>query len=430
MSLKGLRCILSLLVLPILMQPQIVHAETYRLLEDDLLDDQLLAGDELELVFEEGSKETSWRQDFSVTVQQTFLQGEKLEISRSELRLEYEVAPWKGAYLHLDNKYSYYAHHDQQLGSAGVSFGHNKLQEAWLQVSESACMAKLGRQGLYWGVVEGTFALDISPFDFTEPLLTDYSNIRLSQDMLLANCYFATTQLQSFYVASASLDVLKQKDTAQLDKLENTLREEWGVRVTQSWEGLDIALMYAHLYGNTPLTLIDISQPGGIRLDVSRYDLFGISSSWAVGRLLLELDLAYKKDRLENYSGKEVSNVEAALGFEYTTYNNHHLNAGIWLFEHVTQAPTLLEDTKSETVQSWTMGWSKTYFNDDLTMSFLGLFLNEPQILTSTVLAQYQWDDYWSFSSALSYTDAEENAQSLALNDSDFNLLIKVQFQF
>ena len=425
MSLMGFRYTLSLLVLPILMLSPILHAET-----DDLLEDQLIADDELELVLEERVKEESWWQDLSVTVQQTFLQGEQLDISRSEFRLEYEVAPWKGAYLRLDNKYSYYAHHDQQLSSAGASFGRNKLQEAWLQISESACVTKLGRQGLYWGVVEGTFALDISPFDFTEPLLTDYSNIRLSQDMLLADCYFSNTQFQSFYVVSASMDVLSQKDTGQIEKLENTLHGEWGGRVTQTWEGLDIALMYAHLYGNTPLTLIDTTQQSGIRLDVSRYDLFGVSASWASGRLLLELDLAYKKDLMENYSGKEISNAEAALGFEYTTYNNHHLNVGVWMFEQVIQAPTLLKDTKSEAIQSWTMGWSKTYFNDDLIMSFLGMYLNKPKVLTGTVLAQYQWDDYWNFSSALSYTDAEDNAQSLTLNESDFNLLIKAKFQF
>jgi hypothetical protein len=76
------------------------------------------------------------------------------------------------------------------------------------------------------------------------------------------------------------------------------------------------------------------------------------------------------------------------------------------------------------------MGWSKTYLNDDLAMSFLGSWLTESDTLSTTLLAQYQWDDYWNFSTALSYTDSAETVEVLSLNASDLTLLIKAKFEF
>jgi len=398
---------------------------------ETLYEEDLLASDELAFEFQESYADDSWRKDLHITLQQTFFQGEQLEVSRSEARVEYEVAPWEGAYIRLDNKYTYYGHDDQQLGADGESFGHNKLQEAWLQLSESSCVTKVGRQSLSWGAIEGAFAVDVvSPFDFTEPLLTDYSNIRLSQDMILADCYFSNTKVQSFYVASARINTFKQKNTSLLDALEDSLNDEWGVRATQGWKGLDVSFMYAHLYGNEPLTVIDIKQPGGLSLEVARYDFIGLSATWAIGRLLLEFDLGYKKNELENFSGKERSHVETAFGFEYTTSNNHQLNAGVWIFDEVIQKPTLDQNLKRGAVQSWTLGWGKTYLNDDLVMSFLGSWLEEPEVLSSTLLAQYQWDDFWNFSSALTYTDSDQTIELVSLNGSEFALLLKAKLEF
>lgn len=397
--------------------------------EEDLFAKEALAADEFELL--ESEIMDDWRKNIQVTLQQTFLQGKHREITRTEARIEYEVAPWDGAYVRIANKYTYYGHNDQQLDIDDRSFGHNKLQEAWLQLSESSCVAKLGRQGLSWGVIEGAFAVDVvSPFDFTEPLLTDYSNIRLSQDLLITNCYFSKTQIQSFYVTSARLNIYQQTNIRLLQALEDSLHDEWGFRVTHGWEGLDVSLMYAHLYGNAPLTVIDSEQISGLRLDVARYDFVGLSTVWAIGRLLLEFDLGYKHNERENFSGKERSHLETAFGFEYTTFNNHQLNAGVWIFDEVIQKPGPQQNLKRGSVQAWTLGWAKTYLKDDLVMSFLGSWLTESEVLSTTLLAQYQWDDYWNFSAALSYTDAGQALEDVSPKRSDLALLLKAKIEF
>lgn len=395
--------------------------------EDLLGSDDLLAGDELEVELQQQSVGASWYDDLRITLQQSFAQAKQIDLSRSEVRVEYETAPWDGAFIRLDNKYRYFLHHDQQAGIAQESFGHNKLQEAWLQISHAQCVVKVGRQGLFWGVVEGTFAVDVvTPFDYSEPLLTDYSNVRRSQDLLVTDCYIDNTQLQVFVNREARLSTLQARNNSDIDALEKRLHEEWGARITHSWEGLDLALMTAHLYSNTPLPVIDLSQLSGVRLDVERYDLYAASAAWALGRLLLELDLGYKKALLEAFSGAKKDKLEAALGFEYTTSTNHNLNAGIWTFDSTPVLPN--EDI--ETVYSWTIGWSKTYLNDDLTMSFLGQWATEPEQLSATLLAQYQWDDYWNFASALSYLDATTNSQANLLQSADLSLLVQAKYQF
>jgi hypothetical protein len=401
------------------------------LFEEEIVADDLLLSDEFEFEPEDKKEIDSWRKNIRISLQQTLLQGERLEVFRSEARVEYEVAPWKGAYVRLDNKYTYYGYNDQQLGVNDEAFGHNKLQEAWLQLSKSSCVAKLGRQGLYWGGVEGAFAVDVvSPLDFTEPLLTDYSNIRLSQDMLSADCYFSNSHIQPFYVLSANMNIYQQKNTAQLTQLEDSLKDEWGVRVTQRWEGLDVSFMYAHLYGNEPLSVIDRNEISGFRLDVARYDFIGLSAAWAIGRLLLELDVGYKLNELESFSGNERSNVDVAFGFEYTTFNNHQLNAGVWFFDEVIQQPTIQQNLKVGSVQAWTLGWAKTYLKDDLVMSFLGSWLTEPEVASLAVLAQYQWNDYWNFSTALNYTDSSQTVEVLSSKASDLTFLIKAKLEF
>ena len=102
----------------------------------------------------------------------------------------------------------------------------------------------------------------------------------------------------------------------------------------------------------------------------------------------------------------------------------------MWIFDEVIQKPTLDQNLKRGAVQSWTLGWGKTYLNDDLVMSFLGSWLEEPEVFSSTLLAQYQWDDFWNFSSALTYTDSDQTIELMSLNGSEFALLLKAKLEF
>lgn len=312
------------LVFSCVLSNRCLWADEPLLLEDDLLGDETI-------LFEPPrfSEPDSWFDDIRTTFQQTHSQGHHAEISRSELRLEYESAPWQGAYVRLDNKYRYFWHDDALARQQNGAYGSNKLQQASLQLSHKQCAVTLGRQRLFWGVVEGTFAVDVvSPFDYTEQLLTDYANVRLSQDMLIVDCFASDSQLQVFYQPDARLDAFRHKNNQLFELLEDRLHDEWGVGFSQRWPGVDLTLMYAYLYGNTPVVVADSGVITGFSLDVPRYHFFGFSSAWAVGRLLVELDVSYKTDQLEAYSDHNKDRTEGAFGLEYTTAANHHFNAG------------------------------------------------------------------------------------------------------
>lgn len=380
---------------------------------NDLLADDDFSFDTSEVIEEEHS----WLDDTRFTLEQALSQGRNLEQLRSTFRFEYEASPWEGAFVKLDNKLTYFWHKDRQARQQQTDYGHNKLQEAWLQLSEQACFAKLGRQTLFWGSVEGTFAVDVvSPFDYTEPLLTDFTSIRLAQDMLTFDCFSDQQQWQVFFQPRARLDSFQHRQDGALKQLEDDLNEEFGLRFIQSWEGLDLHLMYARLYGNTPI-------PSLVSVEVPRFDFIGVTLVKAIRRLLIEVDIGFKQNQLEAFSGEEKDQLEAALGFEYTTANNHQFNGGVWLFD--TQAQSPQEQFKS--TQTWTAGWNKTYLNDDLTLSLLGSYIETPQTSSVTLQSQYKWDDFWTLTTALGYADTQ---QTITGFESGWQVHLNIKWQY
>jgi len=342
-------------------------------------------------------------------------QGKHIDVSRASVGLIYEAVPWQSAYVKVDGKYIYFHQKDRLAESAGSSYSRLKLNEAWLQYSHHQCVAKVGLQSLFWGGVEGSYAVDvINPLIATEPLLTDYSQVRQSQNQLLLNCFLNESEFELFYIPDPRLDRYSHKNRELFDALESQIENEWGVRVTQRMEGFDVSFMYANLYENTPTFIVDPLNLASVSLGASKYDLFGMSTTWALGRLLLEVDLAYKRGLSRNQFNllnQELvldSQTEVALGFEYTTSNNHQISAGVWFYE----SRISFSKTQAEKAEFWNVSWSKQYANDNLTLSMLSAWSKEPERLMITGLSEYDWDDNWTLSSSLSYTDQSSGSSS------------------
>jgi len=372
--------------------------------------EDLLAEDDFS--FEPLAQETTtrhWRDALRFTLQHSLSQGDRLQLARSEARMAFEQAPWQNAYVKLDQRAYYFAHKDRQARQQGTDYGHYQLKELWLQQTQDACFVKLGRQNIIWGSVEGTFSVDlISPFDFTEPLFTEFSSIRRSQDLLLSTCFWGAHQIQAFVIPRARLDQVQHRQTGEWKTLESSLNEEWGLRYLHQREGFDVHLMAARLHANTPVLVLEpISAPIPAlapNLKAPRFNLFGVTAVKAIDRLLLEIDLAYKTDQLEAFSGRSEDQWELSTGFEYTTASNHAFNAGVWWYQ--AQAQSL--NTRFKRARAWTAGWNNSYWNDDLTLRFLGTYLSKPRQHTGTFQAEYQWDDYYTYAAALAYSDYDE----------------------
>lgn len=402
---------------------QISKAETNDLLlsDDFNFDDSSLSSTE---------SSTSWYDPFKTTLEhsQTQIPG-AIQRQQSSVRLEFESAFSKGWYAKLDTRYRYFWHEDDLAAREQGAYGKNKWQQAWLQYSQDACVSKLGRQTLIWGEVEGTFAVDIiTPFDYTEQLLTDYSNIRLAQDLLLGECFFENSQAQLFIIPEAKTDLYQHSRlyvpiVPNLPPIELTAapHTEWGGRYKWLGEGFDVSLMYAKLYGNTPTLIISHSIPN---VDISRFDLLGISSSIAYGRLLVKIDGSVRNKQLISQTDSTTDQADLAIGFEYTTSDNHALNGGIWATHYQD------EKVAQQNTQVLTLGWSKTYLNDDLTMSLLGNWSSSPRFSSANLLGEYQWDDYWNFSLALGLSDTSKEAENLLIIPAKKSITVGVKFEY
>lgn len=412
--------------------------------------------------FDSSAIETSephWTDGFKTTVEHSHTQvpGD-VHRKQSSLRLEYEGNLSEGWYLKLDTRYRYFWSDDDLAQNRGGAYGKNKWQRAWLQYSKGSCTTTIGRQTLIWGTVEGTFVTDIvTPFDYTEQLLTDYGNVRLPQDMLVGECFFSGGQVQAFFTPEARTDIFQHhRLTFEIAPgfkpadLSIEAEEEWGLRYKWHGSKMDISLMYARLYDNTPtpvyfgpamasadsqnaalvallgpvISAVTPTPDFGIRPELAEFDLAGIATSVALGRLLLKAEVAHRDHQLIPISGESTERFDAAFGFEYTTSGNHLFNAGIWATHFKNEA------VEEQDIQVVTMGWRKTYLNDDLIMSLLGNWASNPRFAGVTVLAEYQWNDYWNTSLALSFADLSELDIPIPIAPAEESATVSIKYEF
>lgn len=378
--------------------------------------------------------------------------------SQSSIQLVYEGNLAEGWYLKLDTRYRYFYKDDDLAENRGGAYGINKWQRAWLQYSKGSCTATAGRQTLIWGTVEGTFVTDIvTPFDYTEQLLTDYGNVRLPQDMLVGECFLRVGQLQAFYTPEARTDIFQHhRLTVEFTPgfppadLSIDAEEEWGLRYKWHGSKVDLSVMAARLYDNTvtpvyygppmdsnnsgdsplvallgPAILAVAGTPDfGLRPELARFDLVGMATSIALGRLLLKAEVAYRDHQLVPITGEHTERIDAAFGLEYTTSGNHLFNAGIW-GTHFSNDSAGDDDT-----QIFTVGWRKTWLNDDLTMSLLGNWSSSPRFAGATILAEYQWNDYWNTALALSVADLSKLEIDLPILPAEESATLSIKYEF
>ncbi len=372
----------------------------------------------------------------SLKIKTDLAYADELSMARGHGRLNSALRPFDKAYLKLDVQYNVYHAEDNLVEGIDSTRHHMKLNDLWFQYTHEACNAKAGRQKLFWGAVEGSYALDnLMPLDLTEPLLTDFSLIRRSQDMLVLNCFGETYDVELMLTPEPLLDQLTVRQQGPLKSLEEELEAEWGARVTAHFPGIDVALYVARLFENTPQMTIDFFTFGVSGYHVDQYDLVGLSVIYAMDKLMLEMDLSYQEERLSKSVGITMQDdllkyrTELALGFEYTTDSNHQLSAGGWFYNYVSP----LSPFQIIYNQVWNFSWSKQYLNDDLTLSTLLLWQKHPDITQLTAMADYLWDDQWSSAFALGYqalasSAAQSGSPQLSRQGWTSNLSLSYQF--
>lgn len=344
---------------------------------------------------------------------------DSLTLARTHARFESAFRPFNQAFVKLDAQYHYYHQKDDLVLSSDAVKHALKISDLWLQYTYQSCNAKLGQQKLFWGAVEGSYALDVlMPLDTTEPLLTDFSQIRRAQAMAVFSCFMGDIDFELFFTPEPLLNQSTLRQTQSVQQLEDKLHEEWGGRITKQYPGLDISLYLARVFENNPQPVIDFNTFSLAGYQVDQMDLYGLSLVQAIGKLLLELDFSYQEQRKRMANGlmspSETLSYrkELALGFEYTTYSNHQLSGGVWFFSYVSP---MAPETKRD-AEVWNVSWTKQYLNDDLTLSTLALWQKQPDSGQLTFMGDFLWNDHWSSSLALSYRVLSSSASETPLD--------------
>ena len=360
---------------------------------------------------------------------------DEISIARTQARFDAAARPFDNAFFKLDLQYNYYHEKDALVNASDTVQHALRINDLWLQYTHQACNAKMGRQKLFWGAVEGSYALDVlMPLDLTEPLLTDFSLIRRSQDMAVFTCFMDGLDAELFFTPQPLLDQTTIRQHSDIEELEDSLDYEWGGRLTKHFAGLDISLLFAQVYENTPFAVIDFNTGNLAGLQVDQFNLFGLSMVYAIDRLLLELDVSYQQEKKRFAIGaSDTSDTlkyrnELAIGFEYTTDSNHQFSAGAWFFSYLSP----LEPQSKQKSEIWNLNWSKQYLNDDLTLSTLALWQTQPDNAQLTLMADYLWDDQWSSALALGYRALSSGASSSALGlqgEQGWNVQLSVAYQ-
>jgi hypothetical protein len=186
---------------------------------------------------------------------------------------------------------------------------------------------------------------------------------------------------------------------------------EVGSQWRKTFEGSDIAFMVAYLYENQLRYEDPVSRTGDAIAENNDFLLLGFSANRAIGKLLLNFDLAYSHNVLaDNFSFPGTASlatpkklrkdqIGTSFGFEYALSNEQSLSLGI-------QAQMLLHEDEGllpgqrlindGVFGSWLIRYSDTRMNGDLVLSSTMQGDLEAESLLALLAVNYTINDNWA----------------------------------
>jgi hypothetical protein len=407
--------------------------------DGDFTFDDDLFGD----AFDESSSANtnSWLDDFTIKISQQFSgqinnhgveigphfsipREAELETNRLGANIRYQNAFAPGWLLQASAQIRVYLNDDYQYRAEGNSVDiESRGNEFFLQRSFDQHSIKLGRQTVVWGETSGNSVLDvINTTEFRDFNIIDIEDARLNQWMLVWDYFGKDSNFSSFVnlypefnpaaVRGSPFFFEPEFNLTDYDR-DNSMLFEVGTQWRKSFEGSDISFMAAYLYENQlryedPTTLM-----GDSVAETNDFFLLGFSANRAIGKLLLNFDLAYSHDVLAdsfNFPGTaslanpinlKKDQIGTSIGFEYAISNEQSVSLGI-------QAQMLLDEDKGllpgqslindGVFGSWLVRYSNTLMNSDLVISSTlqgDLAANSLLVLLG---ADYTINDNWAVS--------------------------------
>lgn len=445
-------------------------------LEDEaILSDEIVFDDNLfDSVFDEQPNDgpDSWLEGFTFSVSQQFygqvnnhsvepLPGfsfpreAETENNRLGINIRYQNGFAPGWLIQASGQTRTYWKHDYEHEANNKNIdAEYRINEFFLQRSFDQHSIKFGRQTVVWGETVGNSVLDvINHFEFRDLTIIDIEDARLNQWMVVWDYFGEGSNWSSFVNLYPEFNPASVRGSPFFFEPEFNLTDykrdgealaEVGTQWRKSFDRSDISFMAAYLYENQLRYEDPVSGIGDAVAKKNDFLLLGFSANRAIGRLLLNFDLAFSHNVLAdsfNFPGTTAlsspldlkkDQIGTSFGFEWAVDNEQSLSLGIQAQKMLDEDEGLLPGQQlfnQGVFGSWLVRYSNILLNSDLTLSStLQGDLNGDSLL-ALLGVNYTINDNWAVDAQIISINATSDSP-LVFFDEDLRVGMTITYSY
>ena len=456
----------------------IAHSQTT---EQPNLGDEVLSSDEIifednlfDNVFDEqpSNSKDSWLENFTFSVSQQFYgqvnnhsvepqsgfsfpREADMENNRLGINIRYQNGFAPGWLIQASGQSRTYWKHDYEFEANNKKIDDEyRINEFFLQRSFDQHSIKFGRQTVVWGEAVGNSVLDvINHYEYRDFSIIDIEDARLNQWMVVWDYFGGDSNWSSFINLYPEFNPAPVRGSPFFLAPEFNLTDykrggdvlaEVGTQWRKSFDLSDISFMAAYLYENQLRYDAPVSGIGNAVVKKNDFLLLGFSANRAIGRLLLNFDLAFSQNVLAdsfNFPGTSAlsspldlkkDQIGTSFGFEWMVDNDQSLSLSIQAQKMLDEDEGLLpgQQLVNEGVfGSWLVRYSNVLLNSDLTLSStLQGDLNGDSLL-ALLGVHYTINDNWALGTEIISVNAA-SASPLVFFDEDVRVGLTITYSY
>ena len=378
-----------------------------------------------------------------------------MENNRLGINIRYQNGFAPGWLIQASGQTRTYWKHDYEHEANNKNIdAEYRINEFFLQRSFDQHSIKFGRQTVVWGETVGNSVLDlINHFEFRDLTIIDIEDARLNQWMVVWDYFGESSNWSSFVNLYPEFNPASVRGSPFFFEPEFNLTDykrdgealaEVGTQWRKSFDRSDISFMAAYLYENQLRYEDPVSAIGDAVAKKNDFLLLGFSANRAIGRLLLNFDLAFSHNVLAdsfNFPGTTAlsspldlkkDQIGTSFGFEWAVDNEQSLSLGI-------QAQKLLDEDEGllpgqqlfnqGVFGSWLVRYSNILLNSDLTLSStLQGDLNGESLL-ALLGVNYTINDNWAVDAQIISINATSDSP-LVFFDEDLRVGMTITYSY
>lgn len=367
-----------------------------------------------------------------------FASPQRFVNNRSSVQVDYSKLLVRGLFLRLDTKVNLYWRYDHRAKARDKNLFLEMLpRETYLQSSFGQTSIRLGYQILPWGVSEaGAITDEISPRNTSEFFFVSLEESRIGQPMVTVDQFSNVGQWTGFFVPRPSYNRYPAKKSeydipGAFDAPEPKRRwddpddYEYGLRWQRTFGKSDISLMAASLIDNDYV------------IRKQRFSMYGLTANIAKENVLFRAEAALKKPKAlfaQAADGNGTTIVEsdqfdASLGFDYSPGGRTLMYSAEVVWNHLLDwQHNILGRVENE--YSLVGGVSNRFRNDDVSLTWLGIYNQTYKSFQLKFLSSYRLNDNSSVAFEVFYPyEGDTRSGSWPYRD-EKQFVTRYQFQF